>query len=68
MLAFFDKQIAESSNFINNDNTKIYSQNTESLVSTNHYIADGFEIEITSVHAVKGQTLLNHIISKTDKE
>jgi hypothetical protein len=57
LLAFFDKQIAESSNFINNDNTKIYSPNTESLVSTNHYIADGFEIEITSVHAVKGQTL-----------
>ena len=28
----------------------------ETLVPTNYYSADGFEIEITSVHAVKGQT------------
>lgn len=56
LLVIFDKQIAESSNFINNDNAEIPDENAEILTATNNYKADGFEIEITSVHAVKGQT------------
>lgn len=55
-LAIFDKQISESSNFINDDNAENPAVNAEILDPTNHYKADGFEIEITSVHAVKGQT------------
>lgn len=55
-LATFDKQIAESRNFINNDNAEIRDDNAGILTPTNNYKADGFEIEITSVHAVKGQT------------
>lgn len=39
-----------------NDNVEIPAENAEILAPTNHYKADGFEIEITSVHAVKGQT------------
>jgi len=56
LLAIFDKQISVSSNFINDDNAEIPAENVEILAPTNHYKADGFEIEITSVHAVKGQT------------
>jgi DNA helicase-2/ATP-dependent DNA helicase PcrA len=55
-LTIFDKQISASSNFINDDNAEIPAENAEILAPTNHYKADGFEIEITSVHAVKGQT------------
>jgi DNA helicase-2/ATP-dependent DNA helicase PcrA len=56
LLTIFDKQISASSNFINDDNAEIPAENAEILAPTNHYKADGFEIEITSVHAVKGQT------------
>lgn len=56
LLALFDKQIYESSSFINNDNAEIHAENPEVLATTNHYKEDGIEIEITSVHAVKGQT------------
>lgn len=59
LLTIFDKQISASSNFINDDNAEIPAENAENaeiLSPTNHYKADGFEIEITSVHAVKGQT------------
>lgn len=56
LLTIFDKQISASSNFINDDNAEIPAENTEIIAPTNHYKADGFEIEITSVHAVKGQT------------
>ena len=56
LLTIFDKQISASSNFINDDNAEIPADNAEILAPTNHYKADGFEIEITSVHAVKGQT------------
>jgi DNA helicase-2/ATP-dependent DNA helicase PcrA len=56
LLTIFDKQISASSNFINDDNAETPAENAEILAPTNHYKADGFEIEITSVHAVKGQT------------
>ena len=56
LFTIFDKQISASSNFINDDNAEIPAENAEILAPTNHYKADGFEIEITSVHAVKGQT------------
>lgn len=56
LLTIFDKQISASSNFITDDNAEIPAENAEILAPTNHYKADGFEIEITSVHAVKGQT------------
>ncbi len=56
LFTIFDKQISASSNFINDDNAEIPAENAEILSPTNHYKADGFEIEITSVHAVKGQT------------
>jgi hypothetical protein len=56
LLAIFDKTISASSDFINTDNAEISDEKTEILVPTNHYKEEGFEIEITSVHAVKGQT------------
>lgn len=56
LLTIFDKQISASSNFINDDNSEIPAENAEIIAPTNHFKADGFEIEITSVHAVKGQT------------
>lgn len=55
-LAMFDKAISLSSNFINADNAEIRAENAEITTPTNHYKEDGLEIEITSVHAVKGQT------------
>lgn len=55
-LAMFDKAVLLSSNFINTDNAEIHSGNVEISTPTNHYKEDGFEIEVTSVHAVKGQT------------
>ncbi len=55
-LAMFDKAISLSSNFINADNAEIRAENAEISTPTNHYKEDGLEIEITSVHAVKGQT------------
>lgn len=56
LLAIFEKEIIDSSNFINSDNAEIPTENPEILAPTNHYKEDGLEIEITSVHAVKGQT------------
>ena len=56
LLAIFDKTTSASSDFINTDNTEIPDENGEILVPTNHYKEEGLEIEITSVHAVKGQT------------
>lgn len=55
-LAIFDKTISKSRTFINTDNTVISAGSAEILGPTNYYKADEFEIEITSVHAVKGQT------------
>ena len=52
----FDKTISASSGFINNENAEIPVESLEILAPTNHFKGDGLEIEITSVHAVKGQT------------
>ena len=56
LLTMFEKAISASENFIKNDNTETPTGGTEELAITNHYKEDGLEIEITSVHAVKGQT------------
>lgn len=56
LLALFDKTISASLNFITNDNVEIPVENGLLFTPTNYYKADGLEIEITSVHAVKGQT------------
>ncbi|KAE9528989.1 UvrD-helicase domain-containing protein [Testudinibacter aquarius] len=56
LLTIFNKTISVSSDFINNDNPKIFDEDVEILASTNYYEEDGLKIEITSVHAVKGQT------------
>lgn len=56
LLEIFDKTILTSFDFINNENTEIAVKNSEISIPTNYYKEDGFEIEITSVHAVKGQT------------
>lgn len=56
LLAIFDETISASSDFINTDNAEIPDENAEILAPTNHYKEEGLEIEITSVHAVKGQT------------
>lgn len=56
LLGMFDKTISASSDFINTDFAVIPDENSENLVPTNHYKEEGLEIEITSVHAVKGQT------------
>ena len=55
LLAMFEKTISASSDFINNDNAEIPAENAE-ILTTNYYKEDGLEIEITSIHAVKGQT------------
>lgn len=55
-LEMFDKTISLSSSFINADNAETLAENAEVSTPTNHYKEDGLEIEITSVHAVKGQT------------
>ncbi|MGL4597434.1 MAG: UvrD-helicase domain-containing protein [Bacteroidia bacterium] len=56
LLVVFDKTISASTDFINNDNTEIPDENVEILAPTNHYKEEGLEIEITSIHSVKGQT------------
>ncbi|TAN00427.1 MAG: hypothetical protein EPN39_04385 [Chitinophagaceae bacterium] len=56
LLKLFEKTISASSNFVNTDNAEIPAEDAEIIVPTNHYKEDGLEIEITSVHAVKGQT------------
>lgn len=55
-LTMFDKVISLSSNFINADNVEILTENAEISTPTNHYRENGLDIEITSIHAVKGQT------------
>lgn len=56
LLQFFDKKSSTSSEFINTDIVEIPADNPDICSPTNHYNEDGLEIEITSVHAVKGQT------------
>jgi hypothetical protein len=53
---FSENALSASLTFINTDNTEIPAENCEILEPTNLYKEEGLEIEITSVHAVKGQT------------
>ncbi|MEJ5053684.1 UvrD-helicase domain-containing protein [Sphingobacterium sp. MYb382] len=53
---FSELALSKSSTFINSDTTGIPIINTTELEVTNHYKENGIEIEITSIHAVKGQT------------
>jgi hypothetical protein len=55
-LALFNKKTNKSFYFINEDKPHIALINTEIITPTNYYRTDDIEIEITSVHAVKGQT------------
>lgn len=56
LLAIFDKTICQSSHFIDAENMEIPVEDSEIISLTNNYKEDGLEIEITSVHSVKGQT------------
>jgi hypothetical protein len=53
---FSENALSASLTFINTDNTEILAENGEILSPTNLYKEEGLEIEITSVHSVKGQT------------
>src|SRR5690606_1592401 len=54
---FSEKALSTSLSFINTDVIQIpAADNAEEIETTNHYKEFGLEIEITSVHAVKGQT------------
>jgi DNA helicase-2/ATP-dependent DNA helicase PcrA len=53
---FSENALSASLTFINTDNTEIPAENTEFFSPTNYYKEEELEIEITSVHAVKGQT------------
>ncbi|SUX47178.1 UvrD-helicase domain-containing protein [Chryseobacterium indoltheticum] len=55
MLTIFDRTISKSSEFINKK-VEISEGIISDLNEANYYVEDGVEIEITSVHAVKGQT------------
>jgi hypothetical protein len=53
---FSENALSTSLTFLNTDAENIaVAENTE-LETTNHYKEEGLEIEITSVHSVKGQT------------
>lgn len=53
---FSENSLLLSSRFINNDETGIPVANAEEIETNNYYKEDGLDIEITSVHGVKGQT------------
>ena len=53
---FSVNDLSISSEFINNDVAGIPIANEEEIETTNHYRIEGIDIEITSVHGVKGQT------------
>lgn len=53
---FSGNPLSASLTFINNDTEGMPIANEEAAENTNHYKEDGLEIEITSVHSVKGQT------------
>ena len=57
MLSAFDKQINHSSEFINTSNTNSPTSITSTIPATVNTInLHGFDIDITTVHSVKGQT------------
>lgn len=54
---FSEKVLSTSCSFINTDVTQmLVTDNSDGIETTNHYKEEGLEIEITSIHAVKGQT------------
>ncbi|MFT3945587.1 MAG: UvrD-helicase domain-containing protein [Agriterribacter sp.] len=53
---FSENKLSKSLAFISNDVAEIPANHIEDIVITNYYKEDELEIEITSVHAVKGQT------------
>lgn len=53
---FSELALSTSTSFINNDTTGVPVAAAEEIEITNCYKEDGIEIEITSVHSVKGQT------------
>jgi len=53
---FSDNALSTSLTFLNTDAAHIPVAENAELETTNHYKEDGLEIEITSVHSVKGQT------------
>lgn len=53
---FIENPLSKSDTFINSDVPEVPDINSEEYRATNIYNEDGFEIEITSVHGVKGQT------------
>lgn len=54
-LHFFDKEIIDSNNFINNE-SEINIENIEIKEQMNIYKSDNIEIEIGTIHSAKGQT------------
>lgn len=55
LLDFFECSINKCQNFIADENV-IKIEDTGTTLQSNCYCEDGFEIDITSVHSVKGQT------------
>lgn len=53
---FSEKAPLASLTFISNDTTSITVDHPEVTETTNQYKVEGLDIEVTSVHAVKGQT------------
>lgn len=53
---FSDSELSTSLNFISTDVEDVIIEIEEEPETTNIYKEDGLEIEVTSVHAVKGQT------------
>lgn len=53
---FSENALSTSLTFLNNDAENIAVAENAELETTNHYKEEGLEIEITSVHSVKGQT------------
>lgn len=53
---FSENTLSTSLTFLNTDAENIAVAKNVELETTNHYKEDGLEIEITSVHSVKGQT------------
>lgn len=53
---FSENALSTSLTFLNTDAAHIPVSENAELETTNHYKEDGLEIEITSVHSVKGQT------------
>lgn len=53
LLALFDAQLKDAQDFVNNPSTYIKLDNEKHL---DYYEADGFKINVGTVHSIKGQT------------